>query len=211
MCTTFGIPAYVYSGRSARRSQTEAGQTRGGKPFTKSLLYGVLTNAIYTGQVNHKGKIFPGEHEAIIERATWERTQDMLDRKGRTNGGEAKNKYGALLRGLLFCVPCGTAMVHTYSVKGNRRYRYFVCYKAQQRGWKNCKTKSVTAQAVENAVLGAIRRLGADQQLAAEVVRQPPQRTAEAIARRPFPSSVRRVPDPLGRRVAARRFEFRFH
>ena len=37
---------------------------------------------------------------------------------------------------------------------------------------ENCKTKSVAAQAVENAVLEAIRRLGSDQQLAAEVVRQ---------------------------------------
>jgi len=158
----------------------EASQTRGGKPFTKSLLYGVLTNAIYTGQVKHKGTLFPGEHEAIIERATWERTQDMLDRNGRTNGGGAKNKYGALLRGLLFCVTCGTAMVHTYSVKGNKRYRYYVCYTAQQRGWKNCRTKSVAAQAVENAVLEAIRRLGSDQQLAAEVVRQ----AREQLARR---------------------------
>ncbi len=151
---------------------TEAGQTRGGKPFTKSLLYGVLTNAIYTGQVNHKGTLFPGEHEAIIERSTWERAQDMLDRNGRTNGGGTKNKYGALLRGLLFCVPCGTTMVHTYSVRGSKRYRYYVCYNAQQRGWKNCKTKSVAAQAVENAVLDAIRRLGSDPELAAEVVRQ---------------------------------------
>ena len=132
----------------------------------------MLTNAIYTGQVNHKGTLFPGEHEAIIERATWERAQDMLDSNGRTNGGGAKNKYGALLRGLLFCVPCGTAMVHTYSVRGSKRYRYYVCYNAQQRGWKNCKTKSVSAQAVENVVLAAIRRLGCDPQLAAEVVRQ---------------------------------------
>lgn len=159
---------------------TEAGQTRGGKPFTKSLLYGVLTNAIYTGQVNHKGTLFPGEHEAIIERATWERVQDMLDRNGRTNGGGSKNKYGALLRGLLFCVPCGVAMVHTYSIKGNKRYRYYVCYKAQQRGWKNCKTKSVSAQAVENAVLEAIRQMGTDPRLAAEVVRE----AREQLARR---------------------------
>jgi site-specific DNA recombinase len=74
-------------GWQTKRWTTEAGQTRGGKPFTKSLLYGLLTNAIYTGQVNHKGTLFPGEHEAIIERATWERAQDMLDSNGRTNGG----------------------------------------------------------------------------------------------------------------------------
>ena len=167
-------------GWQTKRRTTEAGQMRGGKPFTKSLLYGLLTNAIYTGQVNHKGTLYPGEHEAIIERSTWEQAQDLLDRNGRTNGCGTKNKHGALLRGLLFCVPCGTVMVHTYSVKGNKRYRYYVCYKAQQRGWKNCKTKSVAAQAVENTVLEAIRRLGSDQQLAAEVVRQ----AREQLARR---------------------------
>jgi site-specific DNA recombinase len=103
--------------------------------------------------VNHKGTLFPGEHEAIIERATWERAQDMLDSNGRTNGGGAKNKYGALLRGLLFCVPCGTRWCTPTRSRNSKRYRYYVCYNAQQRGWKNCRTKSVSAQAVETAVL----------------------------------------------------------
>ncbi len=167
-------------GWTTKRWTTGSGQVRGGKPFTKSLLYGVLTNAIYTGRVNHKGTLYPGEHEAIIERATWEQAQDMLDRNSRANGCGTKNKYGALLRGLLFCVPCGTPMVHTYSAKGVKRYRYYVCYRAQQRGWKNCKTKSVSAPAMESAVLEAVRRLGTDPQLAAEVVRQ----TREQLAHR---------------------------
>ena len=151
---------------------TQTGQVRGGKPFTKSLLYGLLTNAIYTGRVNHKGTLYPGEHEAIIARATWEQVQDTLDRNGRTNGGGTKNRYGALLRGLLFCVPCGEPMCHTYSAKGVKRYRYYVCYRAQQRGWKHCKTKSVSAPTIESTVLEAVRRLGTNPQLAAEVVRQ---------------------------------------
>lgn len=167
-------------GWATKRWTTGSGQIRGGKPFTKSLLYGLLTNAIYTGRVNHKGTFYPGEHEAIIERSTWEQVQDLLDRNGRANGGGAKNKYSALLRGLLFCEPCGAPMVHTYSCKGTKRYRYYVCYQAQQRGWKNCKTKSVSAPAMESAVLEAVRKLGTDPQLAEEVVRQ-----AEAqVARR---------------------------
>ena len=135
-----------------KRWTTGSGQVRGGKPFTKSLLYGLLTNAIYTGRVNYKGTLYPGEHEGIIDRSTWERCEDLLDRNGRTNGGGAKNKYDALLRGLLFCEPCGVPMVHTYSSKGTKRYRYYVCYQAQQRGWKNCKTKSVSAPAMENVI-----------------------------------------------------------
>jgi site-specific DNA recombinase len=159
-------------GWATKRWTTGSGQTRGGKPFTKSLLYGLVTNAIYTGRVNHKGTLYPGEHEAVIERSTWEQAQDLLDRNGRANGGGTKNKSGALLRGLLFCEPCGAPMVHTYSSKGTKRYRYYVCYRAQQRGWKNCKTKSVSAPTMENAVLEAVRKLGTDPQLAAEVVRQ---------------------------------------
>jgi site-specific DNA recombinase len=63
-------------------------------------------------------------------------------------------------------------MVHTYSTRGTKRYRYYVCYRAQQRGWKNCKTKSVAAPAIEGAVLEAIGRLGTDSELVTEVVRQ---------------------------------------
>jgi site-specific DNA recombinase len=54
----------------------------------------------------------------------------------------------------------------------SKRYRYYVCYQAQQRGWKNCETKSVSAPAIEAAVLESIRKLGANPALAAETVRQ---------------------------------------
>ena len=63
-------------------------------------------------------------------------------------------------------------MVHTYTMRRSKRYRYYVCYNAQQQGWKNCETKSVSAPAIESAVLDAVRKLGTDPQLAAEVVRQ---------------------------------------
>jgi site-specific DNA recombinase len=75
-----------------KRWTTGSGQIRGGKPFTKSLLYGLLTNVVYTGRVNHKGTLYPGEHEAIVERSTWEQVQGSLDRNGRTNGGGSKNR-----------------------------------------------------------------------------------------------------------------------
>ena len=66
-------------GWATKQWTTGSGQIRGGKPFTKSLLYGLLTNAIYTGRVNHKGTLYPGEHEAIIGRGTWEQAQDMAE------------------------------------------------------------------------------------------------------------------------------------
>ena len=58
----------------------------GCKSFTKNLTCRVLTDAIYTSHMNHSGGLFPAQHDAIIERATWEGPQDVPDRNGRTNG-----------------------------------------------------------------------------------------------------------------------------
>ena len=60
-------------------------------------------------------------------------------------------------------------MMHTYTMRKAKRYRYYVCYNAQQQGWQNCETKSVPAQAIETAVLDSIRRIGADPRLAEAV------------------------------------------
>src|ERR1035438_4142276 len=50
---------------------TKDGREHHGKPFTKSSLFRLLTNVIYTGQVNHKGTFYPGEHPQIVDPAVW--------------------------------------------------------------------------------------------------------------------------------------------
>jgi site-specific DNA recombinase len=152
-----------------KRWTTEDGKVRGGQRISKGTMHGILTNVIYTGMVDHKGTLYPGEHERIIDQNTWDRTHETLRRNNGDNGASLRNKFGALLRGLLFCVPCGTPMMHTYTMRKSKRYRYYVCYNAQQQGWKNCETKSVPAQAIESAVLDSIRRIGTDPKLAEAV------------------------------------------
>ncbi|MBI1956337.1 MAG: recombinase family protein, partial [Acidobacteria bacterium] len=114
---------------------TKDGREHPGRPFTKNGLFRLLTNVIYTGRVNYKGTIHAGEHPRIVEQAIWEQINSQLRHNGLTGGREVRNKYGALLRGLLYCEACRAAMVHTYTVKRSRRYRYYVCLSAQQRGW----------------------------------------------------------------------------
>jgi site-specific DNA recombinase len=170
-------------GLLSKRWTTKEGKVRGGERIAKATLHGILTNAIYTGVVDHKGTLYPGEHEAIVDLPTWERVQTGLRQNKADNGASVKNKYGALLRGLLFCVPCGSPMMHSYTTRGTKRYRYYVCYNAQQKGWKSCETKSVSAEAIESAVLDSIRRLGTDQKLAdavaAEAIGQTARRRQE--------------------------------
>ena len=146
------------------------GRAHGGKPFTKSRLYGLLTNVVYAGKINHKGTIYEGEQDGIIDTKTWEHAQKLLGRNGAAGRDRTRNKYGALLHGLVFCVPCGTPMIPTYTMRGAKRYRYYVCLNAQQRGWNTCETKSVAAHAIEAAVIDSIRRLGSDPEIARRTV-----------------------------------------
>ena len=159
---------------------TEGGKVRGGKPFTRGSLHATLTNVLYTGMVDHKGVLYTGEHDRIIDQETWDQVHETLRHNGSTKGATVRNKLGALLRGLLFCVPCGTPMMHTYTMRKSKRYRYYVCYNAQQQGWQNCETKSVSAQAIETAVLDSIRRIGTDPKLAEAVAAE----ALEQMARR---------------------------
>ena len=54
-------------GLRTKCSTTTNGTERGGKPFSRGHLYTLLSNPIYTGQIAHKGQLYPGQHPALIE------------------------------------------------------------------------------------------------------------------------------------------------
>ncbi|MDR2799741.1 MAG: recombinase family protein, partial [Desulfovibrio sp.] len=129
------------------------GRVHGGKPYTKNDLQRLLRNVIYLGKVEYEGRIYEGEHEAIVDEDTWERVQKLMTRNWRTGGKEVRNRYGALLRNLLRCAPCGSGMTHTISTKNGKSYRYYVCSNAQKRGRKACPTPPLNAHEIEQAVV----------------------------------------------------------
>ena len=67
----------------------------------------------------------------------------------------------ALLRGLLYCEHCQAHMFPSYGSKAGRRYQYYVCLRAQQRGWKHCPNKSVSAAQIEDGILAQLRAMAA--------------------------------------------------
>src|SRR5690606_30521795 len=73
-----------------------------------------------------------------------------------------RNKHDALLRGLIRCKACDCGMSHTYSAKGTRQYRYYVCHRAQQRGWQVCQSPSIPAGEIERFVVDQIQCIGRD-------------------------------------------------
>ncbi len=153
---------------------TKKGKKLGGRPFDKATLYMLLTNPLLTGKVKHKDEIYEGEHEAIIDQATFDQVQQQLKRNGRTGGtggAEVRNKYGAILRGLLRCKSCGASMTHTFS--GNSRsnfYRYYRCTRAIKSGRRVCSVGTLPAAEMERVVIDEVRRLATDKAVLAEVL-----------------------------------------
>jgi len=158
---------------------TRKGHKSGGNPFTKVNLFQLLTNPIYLGKVRHKGTLYDGAHDPIVNEQIWLRANALLRRNSGNGGPLGRNKYGALLRGILYCDSCGVAMIHAMTAHGSKHYRYYVCGKAQKQGWDSCPTKSVPAGEIERFVIERIRHVGNDPELAAEAFRQ-----AQADSRR---------------------------
>jgi site-specific DNA recombinase len=143
--------------------QTRHGRPRGGRPFTKTSLYRLLTNVLYAGQVRYKDEIHPGEHPALIDAETFQRVQALLRSHGPEVGPPSLHRFTALLKGLLRCVCCDCAMTPAHTTrKGGRRYRYYTCVQAQKSGWQSCPAKSIPAQPIEQLVVEQIQRLGRD-------------------------------------------------
>ena len=65
-------------GHRTKSWTTQAGTFREGRPFDKGTLYKILRNRAYLGEAVHKGKSYPGEHEPIVDRATWDRVHEVL-------------------------------------------------------------------------------------------------------------------------------------
>jgi site-specific DNA recombinase len=142
---------------------TRKGRLAGGGPFTKNRLYNLLTNRVYVGKIEFGGEVYDGEHEAILDPEVWQRVQDRLHFNGRTGGRQVRNKYGAVLKGILRCASCEAGMVHTYTQKTpHKLYRYYVCANAHQKGYNQCPTRSVSAPAIEQAVIEQIRGIAAN-------------------------------------------------
>ena len=167
------VKALDERGWTNKRWTTQDGRDAGGSRFDKPNLFNLLTNVLYLGKITLKKEMFDGLHPAIVDAEIFQRVQALLRRNGQSGGRHVRNRFGALLKGILRCVPCGSAMIHTHTLKnGNKRYRYYVCLNAQKRGWHNCPSKSIPAAEIERFVVDQIREIGRDSEVAAETIRQ---------------------------------------
>jgi site-specific DNA recombinase len=159
---------------------TEKQKSHAGSNFTEGSLGRLLSNEVYAGAVHYKDKSYRGEHPRIVEAGLWRRVQRLLLLPQIRPPRQRPNQPGALLQGILDCGSCGRPMSHTYTCRGERRYRYYVCRDG------HCTGQTVAATAFESSVIEQLRNLtgrkhGAKLRSFLNALGTQPQPDAEAI------------------------------
>jgi DNA invertase Pin-like site-specific DNA recombinase len=141
----------------SKRRAGAHGVLSGGNRFSRGALYTLLQNHLYRGEIAHQAKIYPGQHEAIVDAELWQVVQEKLsdNRQARALGATAEEP--SLLAGLI--EDCsGRRMTPTHAVKKGRRYRYYVSTSLitgarsdHAKGWR------IPAGEIEGLVLNRLR------------------------------------------------------
>lgn len=155
-------------GIRTKRRVFRDGRVRGGIPFTRGPLFHLLGNRIYRGEMVHKGEASPGEHEAIIDQALWERVQlrmaeNRIDRKLRRNASEASLLAGMIFDGI------GRKMSPSHTVRKNKRYRYYITHAAEIIDDANPAWR-LPAHDIEKRVVGRLANFLLDQRTIRKLV-----------------------------------------
>ncbi len=114
------------SGHRTKVRTSQKGRIWGGERFSRGLLYKILTNPVYIGQIKHKDKVYDGQHESILTQDLWTNVQQRLSQKATSVRGAGKvPPYGNLLKGKIVDA-FGNKYSPSFTSKGGKQYRYYV-------------------------------------------------------------------------------------
>lgn len=130
--------------------------TPNGNRKDKKYLYRVLNNRVYIGEAVHMGESYPGEHEAILDRETWDKVHTILQESPRKWAANTRAETPALLKGLIYG-PDGAAFSQTHTKKRGKLYRYYVSQTILKHGAGSCPIGRVPAGEIETAVIEQVR------------------------------------------------------
>lgn len=146
-CTIDGI---------VRRFHDEGVIYRPDKPkWKRTSVHNMLNDRAYIGEIQYKGNWYPGKHDVLIDRATWDRVQVLL-------GNRQQVTHWLVFAGdLIDCGFCGhkiTGEIKTKQTKsGPREYIYYRCTKYNKPGHPRTRIKEADFDAQVLAFFDKIR------------------------------------------------------
>jgi hypothetical protein len=93
--------------------------------MSSGMLYKLLANPIYIGKLRHKGTIYDGEHDAMVDVKLFDAVQERLKIGAVVPKGSTPHRDTHLLTGILFD-DTGDRMAPTHGKANGRRYRYYI-------------------------------------------------------------------------------------
>lgn len=138
---------------------TQTGKQRYGKAMCKNQIYRLLNNRLYLGEMPHKDKTYPGQHQAIIDQELWDEAHEILTVSPRVRARKTAAKEHALLKGIAHCGGCSSPMTPVHTLRNGKKYRYYKPSQQLRGGCGECPIGSVAAGELENIVVGQLRQL----------------------------------------------------
>ncbi len=91
--------------------------------FPRSSVHNILLDRAYLGELEYRGQWLPGKHEALVDRAVWNRVQALLGK--RTYIAHELTYAGGLIR----CAHCGNLVTGEQVIKKStgKPYVYYRC------------------------------------------------------------------------------------
>lgn len=134
------------------------GKLRGGTPISQGSVHQILRNPIYIGEIRHLQERYPGIHQPIIDRALWDRAQEVLaERRIHKLLLHSENIVSGLL-----VDGYGRRM---YAKEGTNRFGDYRYYSSRREIWakrQKIKLVRVNATQLEQLVIEAIKSLMAN-------------------------------------------------
>lgn len=136
---------------------TQDGKVRDGKPIDKSLIYKLLGNRTYLGELRHKEQWYQAEHPPIVDRKTWGDVQAILASNSHVRANATRAKVPFLLKGIVFGND-GRALSPWHTTKKTgRRYRYYIPQRDAKEHAGASGLPRLPAAELESAVLDQLR------------------------------------------------------
>lgn len=133
-----------------------------------SAISTTLRNPLYIGKLPSRADktAYDGEHEAIIDKDTFDRVQHLLDARAEHFDPALKHPFKAthLLTGLTYCGDCGGSV----SCVGTHKYSYYGCHRRwngdpRRKKLKKCSTPNYNVNKLDAIIIGEVMKLAYDE------------------------------------------------
>jgi len=147
-------------GVTSKAWTTQDGKVREGKPIDKGLVYKLLGNRTYLGELRHKEQWYKAEHLPIVDQTVWDSVHAILATNGRSRANATRATTPFLLKGIVFGHD-GRALTPWHSTKKTtgKRYRYYLPMRDLKEHAGASGLPRMPAAELESAVLDQLRNI----------------------------------------------------